>query len=380
MSLEPSCINKNILVVARWPLGGIRTYMRYTFRHLPKVYQVTLLASSTHEDDALKRDVTEYGAHLQIGQSQGLLGLVTEVFSELSKKKYDVILSQGFISGVAVYLANIFFRRPHILTIHGIVEPKFLEGRLKPVKLAFLKNVLSNVSMIYAVSNDILEHLFDQFPTLKTSVRRTIVIPNGIEMSEFGPSTIRSDAVCKQLGIPSGIFLFGFFGRFMQQKGFDLLIDAVEIMSRNIELPPFKVLAVGSGDYLPHYQRLIRERNLESFFVFLPFQSQIRNLYLEINSIVMPSRWEACPLQPMEALSMGIPLIASNCIGLRETVADTPAEVFASEDVNDLLQAMLRTLKNCRIDDFKEYMPVARQRFDVTTSTKKLIRVIEEIA
>lgn len=379
MSFKTNGVKKNILVVARWPLGGIRTYMRYTFRHLPQDYQLTLLASSTHEDGALKRDVSEYGARLLITSKQTLQGLINEVFKELFKKRYDVILSQGFIAGVAVFFANIFFRFPHIITIHGIVEPRLLEGRFRWVKRIILKNVLSNVSMIYAVSEDILAHLYEQFPSLKLDGRRAVVIPNGIDMSEFEMPQNISDLIRTKLEISTETFLFGFFGRFMQLKGFDLLIDAVDALKNNSELPPFKVLAVGSGDYLPFYQKVIRERQLDEYFVFIPFQENIRNLYLEINAIVMPSRSEASGLLAMEALAMGTPLIASDCIGLRETVAGTPAYIFPTENIVGLMHALIRMLKDCCVEKFRENIPIARLRYDVTGTAHRLAQVIDEI-
>jgi len=48
MSLNITSIR--VLVVARWPLGGIRTYMRYMFSHLPSSCRLSVLAASTQED------------------------------------------------------------------------------------------------------------------------------------------------------------------------------------------------------------------------------------------------------------------------------------------------------------------------------------------
>ena len=80
MSSIPIHPDIKVLVVARWPLGGIRTYMRYTFRHLPPQYHLTLLASSTHEDEALRHDVAGCGGRLLISSRQSLIGLFIEVF------------------------------------------------------------------------------------------------------------------------------------------------------------------------------------------------------------------------------------------------------------------------------------------------------------
>ena len=371
---------KRILIVARWPLGGIRTYMRYMFRHLPQHYRLTLLAASTHENEALQLDTEGYGAKLVLAYRPGVFGLVKEVLAELRSCKYDVILSQGFISAVAVYCANLLSRVPHVLTIHGVVEEKYLSGRFAWAKHFLVEQVLAGITVHYAVSNDILTHLHEQFPRLKGGRAREIVISNGIDMNDFIVPQQLPSAVRDRLGIPASTFLFGFFGRFMQQKGFDLLIEAVARLQKEGTTVQFAVLAVGSGDYLSSYQQEVTLRNLEQYFIFLPFQPQVKDLYLEVNSIVMPSRWEACPLQPMEALAMGVPLIAANCIGLRETIEGTPASVFPAENISALAERMRDNMLQPRYAEFLAYVPQARQRYDVAKSARLLVQLISELS
>lgn len=372
--------NKNILVVVRWPLGGIRTYMKYIFSYFPQGYKLTLIAASTQENETLKNDAQKYGARLIVSRKEDIKGLVYEVLVELRKNHYDVILSQGFISALAVYFSNLFFKIPHILTIHGVLEPRFLEGKFKKIKYLILNKVLKDLTVLYAVSNDILEHLYNQFPSLNNLNNKAVVIPNGIVMNEFEITKELPIQVRKRLGIPETTFVFGFFGRFMPQKGFDLLIDAIDILKQKEYIKPFIVLAVGSGDYLPYYKKTIQDRGLEKYFKFLPFQPQIKSVYLEVNAIVMPSRWEAAPLQPMEALSLGIPFIASDCIGLRETVRDTPVTVFESESLTSLVESLQLAVADTRLKEFKEFVPVARQRFDVSKSSHHLVQIIEDVA
>ena len=377
--IQEEIMEKHLLIVARWPLGGIRTYMRYLFRHLPAHYHLTLLASQTHEDAALMEDAVEYGARLIIMRGTGTKGLAVAAFRELRTNRYDVILSQGFISAMAVYMANLFFRVPHIITIHGILEPKYLTGRFGGLKRFFLRKMITGITVLYAVSNDILSHLYEQFPGLENHGPRAIVIPNGIEPVEFDQLPAIPVKLREKMVVDDSTFLFGFFGRFMPQKGFDLLIDAIDIIRQKDPGRAFLVAAVGSGDYLREYQTAIRERELEQYFHFLPFQPQVYHLYPQVDSIVMPSRWEACPLLPMEALCMGTPVIASDCIGLRETVADTPTMVFASEDVKGLSELMLGCMQNNSVDTFQRFASAARARYDVSKSASELVKFIENM-
>jgi glycosyltransferase involved in cell wall biosynthesis len=372
-------MDKHILIVARWPLGGIRTYMRYMFAHFPVGYRLTLLAAATQEDAALKADADEYGARLLLVQATSTCAFAFEILKELHRHRYNLILSQGFVSAVAIYPANFFSRVPHILTIHGIVESQYLEGRLGFLKRWFLGRVLSGVTVLYGVSFDILEHLYHEYPRLRDDGPQSLVILNGIEPATFDllpeyPLHLRA-----HLGIADTTFLFGFFGRFMPQKGFDLLINAVDQLRSEQYGYDFAVVAVGSGDYIREYQIAINNKKLESYFYFLPFQPMVHQLYPQVDTVIIPSRWEACPLLPMEALCMGTPIIASDCMGLREVVTDTPAFVFPAENTEQLVDKMRSCLQDNMLDVFKEFMAIARRRFDVANSAQRLTGFIGEL-
>lgn len=367
-----SICNINILVVARWPLGGIRTYMRYMFTHFPADFKTTIIAASTQENKALENDTLKYCANLVLVPAPNTIDFGHAVFKELRHKKYDLLISQGFVSAVASYFANFIFRIPHIVTIHGIVESQYLEGRFAWLKRWMLGRVLTGVTVLYGVSNDILEHLYDEFPNLKLNGPQKLVILNGIEPKDFDVVPVEPITLRSQLKINDDVFLFGFFGRFMPQKGFDLIIDAVDKLHQIHQSPKIAIVAVGSGDYIREYQRTIKNRQLEPHFHFLPFQPMVHQLYNQVDTVLMPSRWEASGLLAMEVLCMGTPLIASNCFGLRETTANTPAITFQTENLEQLIENMLACMQNSNISTFQQFAPLAREKFDVTNSAKQL--------
>jgi glycosyltransferase involved in cell wall biosynthesis len=367
-----------VLVVARWPLGGIRTYMKYVFRFLPEWYRLTILSSSTQEDAALRADAAELGARLLIDRSpHGNLGLVAAVFRELSQGKYDIILSQGFISAMNVYPVNAAFRVPHILTVHGLLEEKYFQGRSGWIKKRLLSWVVSHVDVLYTVSEDLLAHLEEKLPALAKARCRKVVIPNGINVAQFQVAS-RGDSGWRQsLGIGRAEFLFGFLGRFMQEKGFKYLIEAAAILDRQVRPgQEFRILAVGSGDYESYYRRVIGERGLGHRFTFLPFQRDISVIYGELDAVVMPSLWEASGLVAMEALCSGVPLLTSDCIGLRETVRGTPAAVFRSKDPVAVAECMARVLVDPARGTYARFAQTACQRYDVRNTSRALEKVI----
>jgi glycosyltransferase involved in cell wall biosynthesis len=239
--------------------------------------------------------------------------------------------------------------------------------------------VLSGVTVLCGVSNDILEHLYDEFPRLRNYGPQQLVISNGINRADFDVQPAGSVNLREQLRVETSVFLFGFFGRFMPEKGFDMIIEAVDTISNQLPDAAFAVVAVGSGDYLGAYKATIKKKGLVSYFYFLPFLPMVHHLYPQIDAVVMPSRWEASGLLAMESLCMGTPLIASNCIGLRETTADTPTFTFAFGNREQLVETMRGCLQDNKYAVFKKYIPEARQRFDVKHSAKQLVEFIDQL-
>ena len=84
--------------------------------------------------------------------------------------------------------------------------------------------LFGTMATIHSVSHDAQENLLTYFPSLDRKKCR--VIANGIEVARFAeisPRDLRSE-----LELGEEHFLIGFMGRFMAQKGFRNLVEAVE--------------------------------------------------------------------------------------------------------------------------------------------------------
>ena len=368
-----------ILAVSRLPLGGIRTYMRYVYSRLGTDADVTLVASDRQENDALRKDVEEYGARLVLCEDSAM-SLVRAVRRELAGGRYDVVHSHGFLSGSSAYLGGLFSRVPHVLTVHGVVEERLLTGVAGKIKKWVLGWVVTHVDVVHGVGEDILAHLKEKVPALNRSVNRKVVVTNGIDTQWFASYRGDADAVRRELALEQGTFLFGFLGRFMPQKGLDLIIKAVRDLAEQGEAAKFVVVCCGSGDCIGDYRRQIAESGLEERFVLIPFRSDPRDILNLVDGVLMPSRWEAYSLLAPEVLASGKPLIASTCIGLREVVRDTPALTFPPEDWQALAQAMRRLMEQDHGAVFREYQATAVQRYDVQKTADGMKRLFAELA
>jgi glycosyltransferase involved in cell wall biosynthesis len=373
------CGQRKLLVVARWPLGGIRTYMKYTYKYLPADhYNITILASHTVEDDAIKNDAKAIGANLIFSKgANGNASLFIDVYKVLLKGSFDLIQSHGFISACHVAIANLCFSIPHILTIHGIFETRHFKSNINyKLQKSIMQSLINKVDIVYSVSSDILNYVEEQL-CIKSKVRR-IVIHNGIDIELFDNHSEQIKYEFRHaLSIPEGEFLIGFLGRFMPQKGFNYLIEAVDILKKSSPKLNFKVLAVGSDDYQREYRNEVLKKGLGERFIFAPFQNDMRPIYDSLDLVAMPSVWEAFGLQAAEALCSGVPLVASDCVGLREAIRGTPAMIVPSRDSRALAEAIKFSILNDQKPKFSAFRPEAMSRYDVRITASQLNELFE---
>ena len=254
------------------------------------------------------------------------------------------------------------------------VQFKGIKGKL----IAIILSVTLRMAVrVHSVSQDAQENLQNFFP--QVSKKKFVVIPNGIEIDRF---IYAKSKKLKEAYSAGNAYLIGFFGRFMGQKGFRYLVDAIDtIIQDDTTLKTPIVLAFGWGGFIEREKRNIKKRRLNKYFKFLPFEPNIAGAIKSLDVVVMPSLWEACGLLAMETLVCGKPLIATNCIGLREVVSNTPTITVPVRDSDKLATAikssmeMAPKLELC----FKSFVSDASYRFDVRHQSKSLMDLYEQI-
>ncbi len=171
----------------------------------------------------------------------------------------------------------------------------------------------------------------------------------------------------------------GFLGRFMPQKGFLVLIDALNWLLENGIEKECHLVAVGSDDCLGRYRREVNRRpRLSGRVSFVAHVPDAAPIIRELDLMVMPSLWEAYGLLAAEALVLGIPVVGSNCIGLREVLQGTPSLTPPAGDAIALAGALLKAINSPWNAEARAYQPLARQRFDVAESALRLRRLFDE--
>lgn len=358
----------NVLLTARWPVGGIRTYLRYIYTQpVFKDIQLTILAPDLGFRTFFDRHLSSPGVSY-ISTPEDNQGLAKAIRSELTRNRYDLLHSHGYSSGVLGYRATLGVNMPHIMTAHDVFRRdqfQHFKGRLKWLGL---NTVYCRLDKVLTVGEDCQAN-FERYMPL-VSQRKILNIDHGVDTQRFSTAQARDFRL--ELGLPQNVPLVGFFGRFMAQKGFIDLVKAMEILSKTLPVDRIpRVLTFGWGGFVREDFAQIEALGLSRFFIQLPFTDEVPEAVRGVDMVAMPSRWEACGLLAMEVLAAGKPLIASHCQGLRCVVRDTPVRPVPPRDPEALAKAILVQLDRGP-SDFEVYQSLAVTRFGLERPAREL--------
>lgn len=368
---------RRVLAVVRNPVGGIRNYIKYTYGALdPAVYGYTVLAVESDESAHLRADLEPLNA--RVVEVESPRALTREAIREARSGFHDLIHSHGLKSGSAASPAAWTSRLPHVITSHDVFLPEQFSGpKGLPMKI-FLTAILNRSSAVHSVSAGADRNLGEYLPRVKPELRHVVL--NGIPA---GPTDDPEESHrWRSQMAPGGETLFGFFGRFMPQKGFEYVIAAAEKLQADPQTKGrFRVVAVNDGSYVREYRALVEKRGLGERFVFAGFFPQARRLMGRVDAVLMPSLWEACGLVAMEAMSAGAPLISTAVHGLADVTAASPAIIIEPRNAESLARGMKTLMAGVgkRTEAARAFSSTAAQRFDIRASAAGLEKIFDRV-
>jgi glycosyltransferase involved in cell wall biosynthesis len=365
---------RRVLTVVRWPVGGIRTHLVYNYPTAAAAgYRFTFVGPADKTFDTFAAglrglpDCEFVGVPVR-GANCRMAGAVRQ---QLRTRRFALVHSHGLTAAMQAATANIGLGVPHATTVHDVLRPEQFRGIRGWFKRRAMERLLRPLNAVVCVGRDVRANLLEYLPRLPAE--RLVVIPNGIDTARFASYDTSPQDLADRLGLEPGVTLIGFLGRFMEQKGFLPLLAALEKLLRQGPPRPFHLLAVGSGDFEREYRSEIRRRGLLDHVTMTGFVMDIRPVLRQLDLLVVPSLWEASPLLPMEAMSAGVPVLGTDCIGLREVLRDTPSRTVRTRDVDDLYHGLHAALARPWTDAARAFAPAARVRFDNRPSAKLLL-------
>ena len=135
-------------------------------------------------------------------------------------------------------------------------------------------------------------------------------------------------------------------GRYVYQKGFDLLLRAWSIVEN--ACPDWTLTIFGDGNH-SNYDALVDELKLDkNRCVLLGPTKQIQAEYMNSSLLVMSSRFEGFGMVLVEAMACGLPVVSFDCpCGPKDIIHDgVDGLLVESGNVEKLAEAMIRMIKH----------------------------------
>lgn len=306
-----------------------------------------------------------------------LLRGVVQLRRLMRRLEPDCVVSFLTRANVVNCLVTPAFGKPAIISERINTDMQLGSGARGLISKAIVRYTYPRASRVIAVARGVADTLVRNYRVARPTIE---VIPNPVDVD-----SIRAQAAEKGVAVPPSPFVFA-MGRLVDKKNFQLLVRAfaqsgipcrLMIAGDGPQKKPLLDLALGLG---------IADRLLLPGFLDNPYPVLAR-----ADTFVLPSSAEGFPNALVEALSLGVPCIATNC-------ADGPAEILAGVDrgqiergfecaagvlvpVNDC-GALSAALQKMQDPDLRERIAVAGEArarlFSVESSIEAYWNVIEQ--
>lgn len=296
------------------------------------------------------------------------------------KYKIDVVTAHWTIpNGFIAYLAKLVTGVPYTITIPG--SDVYLAGKNIFFKLT---TRLAAMGAGYVISDS--QHYLDQLISLDIKPKKTSVIRYGIDTDFLAPFG-KDRKILSRFNIkPTDKVILG-LGRFVEKKGFIYLIEAIpKILEKNRNA---KLVLVGDGELKDEFLKKVQQLKIEKNLVFAGAvaYSDRASYYNLADIFVMPSikdslgNIDASPVAMMDAMSCGVPVIATKYSGSADLVIDGKTGWMVKEkNSNKIAEAAnkLLAVKNKKTLQ-RNTRKIAIDNFSLESTAKKYLTIFNKI-
>jgi len=313
---------RNVLYLIRtWALGGSHTIIRLLLKHLPRdqfnIITVPYDAPGTGDADfiaSVEREGGDIAPERIPWRSRGnWFRARAQIAALIDKYQIDLIHCHDTHSNVLVGIGRKQWPCACIASPYGWWQPKWhLQAHV--YHWAEKNLALPHFDRVYTVSQDMKHKILRG----KTEESRIRVIHTGLDLALFDTGATR-DAVRQELGFEHGQVVLGTVSRLFREKGHRHLLDALHRLAP--DFPNLRLLIVGTGDQREALEQQAATLGLRDRVLFTGFYADLPGVLRAMDIFCQPSiDHEGFPTSVLEAQAAGLPVIASDIGGTKETL------------------------------------------------------------
>lgn len=300
---------------------------------------------------------------------------VWEIKKLIDKEKPDVVhLNSSKAGAVGSLAAKLSRQRPKVIyTVHGWVFKESLNPIIKLVYFLIEKSFAGFKDFFIFLS-----HL-DQQTGIKSKItpaNKTTIIYNGLDLSDnyfFDKETALNKLNIKA----NGRLVIGTVANFYATKGLQYLIEAVKILTDDYKLPVL-IIIIGDGELRPELERQITGLKLQDKIILTGSVKDASKYLQAFDIAVMSSVKEGVPYFLLEAMSAGLPIVATKVGGIPEVITNGENGFLVESKNPAALAGKIKTLaedENLRQQFSNNNQQKVKDQFNLEDTIKKTLQI-----
>ncbi|MBN2071289.1 MAG: glycosyltransferase family 4 protein [Candidatus Krumholzibacteriota bacterium] len=310
------------------------------------------------EDSGIKVSSLGYTPPFSPGNARKLYRILRKYPADIFHINLPGSYDAGY--GLAAPVARLAGVGKVVSTEHLPMFPAFTKGML-------LKSITSrSIDRVITVSEDNRRHLERNHHIPSDKIE---VIYNGIDRAVPDGETIKA--------IQDDIFEVTIIGALHKRKGHLVLFEAIAKLPRGVRLT-----VAGEGEMEKEYREYVESAGIGDRVEFIGHSDDIMGLLSRTDLLAVPSTLEATPYVIIEAMSLGVPVVASDIFGIPELVSDGETGLLVDEgDSGRLAESVERLMSDRELLErmSKRSLEVFKERFTIERSVSLTSRLYEAL-
>lgn len=263
--------------------------------------------------------------------------------SYLKKNQNAMVLSVIRDANIFVGLASFGLKMKSLIYREAnTLDAISTQSRLKRfLYKALMKTSYYRANAVIANSDDTK---FDLIKNKIVNSKKVKVIRNPVLTSSF--ELLKFEAVNEEWFTQNGIKIVLSVGRLHPQKNFSFLISAFKDVYKNCE--DARLIIVGEGSEKDKLLDQIKDEGLSKVVKLVKFQNNVYPYYQNSDVFALSSEWEGFGNVLVEALSVGLPVVSTNCPGGPKMILENIqyGQLVPLGDKEAYVNALLKSLES----------------------------------
>lgn len=300
-------------IVGMMNRGGLETFLMNVYRNIDRNRVQFDFLITRQKEGFFDNEIRKLGGKIYYIPSMEKVGVFKYnliLLNFFKENNYNIIhCHRNMLSGV--YLKQARKAKIPIRICHShstkLVEEKNLKGLIKYItKIYFKQFINSNATHFFACGEKAGEWLYG----LNLEKEKIQIVKNGVNINHFIYNENFRIQKRKELNISDDILLIGHVGRFDIPKNHNFIVDIIANMKD--EFTNYRFAFVGEGILQDSIKNKIKNLDLWNNVLFLGGRSDINELMMAFDILILPSLFEGVPITLIEAQVSGLNIIASD--------------------------------------------------------------------